>query len=139
MVLLCAACSCLNYADRVNVSVAIIAIAEQYALTIEQQSAVLSAFFLGYLPMQLGGAVLCRRAGAKRVLALGAAGWSLFTALTPAAAAMGYSTLLVCRVAMGLTEGVAFPSVYHFLAGWIPANERGRAISVFLTGVHGAL
>jgi MFS family permease len=96
----------------------------------------MSAFFLGYLPMQIGGALLSRRYGAKRVLAYSAALWSAFTALTPAAAHSGFRVLLVCRVCMGLSEGVAFPTVFHYLASWIPKAERGRAVSTFLVGVH---
>jgi MFS family permease len=96
----------------------------------------MSAFFLGYLPMQIGGALLSRRYGAKRVLAYGAALWSAFTALTPAAARSGFHVLLVCRVCMGLSEGVAFPAIFHYLACWIPKAERGRAVSTFLVGVH---
>lgn len=136
MVFLCALCCFINYADRVNMSVAIIAMGDQYDYSVEQQGIIMSYFFLGYLPMQLGGAVLCRRFGGKRVLSYGAFLWSMFTFLTPIACAVGYYPLLLCRVLMGLSEGVAFPSVYHFLSSWVPANERGRSISLFLTGVH---
>lgn len=136
LVLLCAVCALLNYGDRVNVSVAIIAIGEQYGLDTDAQGLVLSAFFWGYIPSQLLAALLCRRHGAKRVLAAGALGWSAFTALTPLAAARGMPTLLLCRVGMGLAEGVAFPSVYHLFAAWIPSAERGKAMAVFHTGVH---
>lgn len=136
MVLLCATCCFINYADRVNMSVAIIAIAEQYKFSVEQQGIIMSTFFLGYLPMQIGGAVLCRRFGGKAVLSYGAFLWSTFTILTPFAARAGYHVLLLCRVLMGLSEGVAFPSVFHFLSSWIPASERSRAIAVFLSGVH---
>lgn len=103
MVILCAACSLLNYADRVNLSVAIIAIGLQYNFSVKQQGEVLSAFFLGYIPSQLGAAILCRRFGAKNVLAWGAFGWSLFTALTPIAANAGLAPLYICRLGMGLT------------------------------------
>lgn len=136
MVILCAFCCFINYADRVNLSVAIIAIGEDYDFSLDQQGLIMSSFFLGYLPMQVGGAVLCRRFGGKKVLSYGAFLWSMFTFCTPFACAMGYYPLLVCRVLMGLSEGVAFPSVYHFLSAWVPVNERGRSVSIFLTGVH---
>lgn len=136
MVFLCALCTCINYADRVNMSVAIISMSQTYQFNLKQQSLVLSSFFLGYIPMQIGGAVLCRRFGAKVVLSTGAFMWSIFTILTPFAADFSLSLLLVCRVFMGLAEGVAFPSVYHFLSAWIPSHERGRAVALFLTGAH---
>lgn len=136
MVFLCALCTCINYADRVNMSVTIISMSVTYSFTLKQQSMVLSSFFLGYIPMQIGGAVLCRRLGAKAVLAYGAFLWSIFTFLTPFAGDGGLTILLACRVFMGLAEGVAFPSVYHFLSSWIPSHERGRAVALFLTGAH---
>lgn len=86
--------------------------------------------------MQLAGALFCRRMGAKVVLAYGAFLWSVFTFLTPMAGDAGLVVLLACRILMGLAEGVAFPSVYHFLSSWIPSHERGRAVALFLTGAH---
>ena len=86
--------------------------------------------------MQLGGALLCRRFGGKRVLLYGAIFWSLFTVLTPLAAAYSLPMLLICRVLMGVSEGVAFPAVYHFLSTWIPASERARSVALFLTGAN---
>lgn len=136
MVLLCALCTCINYADRVNMSVAIIYIAQTYSFSLRQQSWIMSAFFLGYVPMQFGAAILCRRIGGKLVLCYGALLWSLFTLLTPVCADMGLGALLLCRVLMGLSEGVAFPGVFHFLSSWVPSDERGRAIGFFLTGAH---
>jgi MFS transporter, ACS family, solute carrier family 17 (sodium-dependent inorganic phosphate cotransporter), other len=136
MVLLCAACCLLNYADRVNISVVILPMANEYGWTTADQASVMSAFFCGYLLMQFGGALLSRRFGAKRVLTIGALLWSAFTALTPLAADTNFAVLCLCRFMMGLSEGVAFPAVYHFLAGWIPPAERGRAVSTFLTGTH---
>lgn len=135
MVLLCALCGLLNYADRVNMSVCIISMSQEFHFSVTQQGAIMSSFFWGYVPSQFAAALLCRRVGAKRVLALGAAFWSLFTALTPIAARSGVPALLACRVGMGLAEGVAFPSIYHFFGTWVPARERGRAMAALSTGV----
>eukprot|EP00177_Eucheuma_denticulatum_P006230 GFKZ01011362.1.p1 GENE.GFKZ01011362.1~~GFKZ01011362.1.p1 ORF type:complete len:531 (+),score=45.00 GFKZ01011362.1:163-1755(+) len=136
MVLLCAVCCFINYADRVNMSVAVIAIGDEFGYNIKERGFILSAFFLGYIPMQIGGAILCRRYGGKKVLMYGAFFWSLFTILTPFSCWLGLGPLLVCRIFMGLAEGVAFPSVFHFLSFWVPASERGFSTSVFLTGAH---
>lgn len=110
--------------------------AKEYAWNTADQATVMSAFFFGYLVMQFGGALLARRFGAKLVLSVGALLWSGFTALTPFSADIGFNALCSCRFFMGLAEGVAFPAVYHFLAGWIPSSERGRALSTVFTGTH---
>ncbi|KAI0559116.1 Major Facilitator [Gracilaria domingensis] len=136
MVILCAVCCCINYADRVNMSVAIINIAEQYSFNLHEQSLIMSYFYLGYLPMNLGGALLCRRFGAKNVLTIGATLWSFFTVVTPIACLMGFKVLVVCRFLMGLSEGVAYPSVYHFLSTWISPTERARGVALLLSGTH---
>ncbi|CAN8070814.1 unnamed protein product [Agarophyton chilense] len=136
MVILCAVCCCINYADRVNMSVAIISIAEQYSFNLHEQSLIMSYFYLGYLPMNLGGALLCRRFGAKNVLTCGAILWSFFTVVTPIACNMGFKVLIACRFLMGLSEGVAYPSVYHFLSTWISPTERARGVSLLHTGTH---
>lgn len=136
MVLLCASCCFLNYADRVNISVVILPMAKEYSWSTADQASVMSAFFFGYLVMQFGGALLARRFGAKLVLSLGALLWSGFTALTPMSADIGFNMLCTCRFFMGFAEGVAFPAVYHFLAGWIPSAQRSRALATVFTGTH---
>ncbi len=55
------------------------------------------------------------RLGGKMVLAGGVAIWSLFTFLTPEAAASGTAGLLACRVLLGLGEGVAFPAAHSLI------------------------
>lgn len=105
MVALVGSCSVLNYADRVNLSVAVIPMAAAFRWDAPAQGVVLSAFFWGYAPAQLLGAAACRRWGAVRVLAAAAAAWSLFTAATPAAASAGWAWLLACRILLGLGEG----------------------------------
>lgn len=52
--------------------------------------------------------------------------WSLFTGLTPQAAAGGTANLLSARVLLGIGEGVAFPAV-HALIG----ERGGRACAAY--------
>jgi ACS family sodium-dependent inorganic phosphate cotransporter len=119
----------------VNISVAIIPMAEEYGWDIAQRSRVLAAFFAGYLLTQILGGWLADRVGGKRVLLGGVLLWSLFTALAPPAAAGGFAALLVARVAMGLGEGVSFPSIYALYSRWIPAVERSRAVGLNFSAI----
>jgi ACS family sodium-dependent inorganic phosphate cotransporter len=58
----------------------------------------------------LAGGWLAASFGPKRVLSRGVVVWSLFTMLTPlAAASRQLALLLAVRVLMGVGEGVAFP------------------------------
>ena len=65
------------YADRSNISTAIIPMAQQYGWDKVAQGGVLSAFFYGYALTQLVGGRLADRFGGKPVLTAGVLGWSL--------------------------------------------------------------
>jgi len=123
------------YIDRVNISVAIIPMGEDLGWTMETQGRVLSAFFLGYLLLQIVGGRLADRFGGKIVLGAGVLLWSLFTILTPPAAWLGLSVLLLVRVAMGMGEAVTFPSIYSLYARWVPLTERSRAVGLANSGI----
>jgi ACS family sodium-dependent inorganic phosphate cotransporter len=64
------------------------------------------------------------------VLASGVALWSLFTCLTPTAAASGTAALLAARVLLGVGEGVAFPSIHSLIARNVPTASQSTAVGV---------
>lgn len=123
------------YIDRVNISVAILPMAEEFGWDASTQGAILSSFFFGYLLMQLGGGWLADRLGGKLILGLGVLIWSLFTILTPPAAFLGFSILIASRIGMGLGEAVTFPSIYSLYSRWIPANQRAKAVAFTNSGI----
>jgi MFS transporter, ACS family, solute carrier family 17 (sodium-dependent inorganic phosphate cotransporter), other len=123
------------YIDRVNMSVAIIPMAEEFGWGPAKQGSVLSSFFVGYLLLQILGGTLADRFGGKIVLGLGVILWSLFTLLTPLAASIGLSILVLNRILMGMGEAVTFPSIYALLARWVPVAERSRAMGVINSGI----
>ena len=123
------------YIDRVNISVAIIPMQEQFGWSDSQVGFIFSSFYLGYmLTMALGG-YLADRFGGKFVLGCGVVLWSLFTILTPFAAHNGFFVLLIMRVLLGLGEGVTFPAWHSLYARWIPFKERTRAIAFTNSGI----
>ena len=71
MVCLCAAATFICYIDRVNISVAIIPMAEEFGWDQATRGLVLSAFFVGYLLTQIAGGWLADRLGGKLPVALG--------------------------------------------------------------------
>jgi len=136
MIFLCALACFLNYADRINISVAIIPMSEEYCWTVTDQGTVLGAFFYGYLPMQIVGAELSKRYGGKIVLGASALWWSFFTLVTPLAADLGLPALLLARFLMGLGEGLALPTIVHFLAAWIAPEDRAFTMACIATGAN---
>ena len=129
VVLLCFLSTFICYIDRVNISVAIIPMAKQFGWSDTERGLVLSSFFAGYMVTQVLGGWLAQKWGGKAVLGFGVLWWSAFTILTPLSAMTSFPVLIATRIAMGLGEGVAFPSVYHMFGRWVPAKERSRAAS----------
>ena len=135
VILMCFAATFVCYIDRVNISVAIIPMAEEFNWDLTTQGAILSSFYIGYLLMQIGGGQMADKLGGKIVLGFGVLIWSMFTIVTPLAAFMGLSALFIARIGMGLGEAVTFPSVYSLVTRWFAADEKSKAIALNASGI----
>ena len=123
------------YIDRVNLSVAIIPIQEQFGWSESQVGIILGSFYFGYLISMTIGGFLADKYGGKIILAYGLLLWSFFTVITPAFAYSGFFFLIFIRVMMGLGEGITFPSWHSIYARWVPFQERTRAIAFTNSGM----
>ena len=123
------------YIDRVNISVASIAMAADLGWSETLKGFILSSFFIGYLITQVPGGWLANRYGGKLVLGIAVLWWSIFTIITPPAAFLSVAVLVVARIAMGLGEGMAFPSMYNLYGRWIPSAEKARAVVITFSGI----
>ncbi len=123
------------YIDRVNISVAAIAMQEQFGWTETRKGFVLSSFFIGYMLAMGVAGWLSDRYGAKRVLGIAVIWWSIFTILTPFAANAGFAVLILTRIAMGLGEAATIPGSYGMLSRWAPKSEKARSISIMISGI----
>ena len=126
---LCAVAIGTCYADRSNISVAVIAMTREYGWDKLEQGVVLSAFFYGYGATQIVGGRWADARGGWAVLLFGVCAWSAATALTPAAAVGGVAPLVAMRVALGMGEGVAFPAVHALIAREVPVEKRSTAVA----------
>lgn len=126
-------CNC----DRINISVAIMPMADHYGWSLTEMGVVQSAFFWGYLLTQIPGGYIADRYGGKHVLSFGVIAWSLMTILTPAAATSNFTLLLVARAFLGLGEGVAMPAMNNMMSRWVPSQERSRSLSAVYSGMYG--
>jgi ACS family glucarate transporter-like MFS transporter len=132
------AISAVAYLDRVNISIAGHAIAQEFRLDNIQLGWVFSAFVLGYALFQAPGGRLADRFGPRKILTFGTVWWAVFTALT-AFVAPGISGallfLLAVRFALGIGEAVVYPASNRLVASWIPSPERGVANGWIFAGV----
>jgi MFS family permease len=123
--------------DRIAISIAIIPMAEENGWSPTIQGAVMSAFFAGYVILQVPAGYLADRYGGKWVLGLGVLFWSLFTLLTPLSAALGITMLLACRFLMGVAEAVTWPSIYSLYSRWVHPDRRASAVGLMNSGIAG--
>ena len=119
-----------------NISIAVVEMKTSFGWSMATQAIVLSSFFWGYICSQVVGALLAQRYGGKAVLGAAGLTWSVLTCLTPLAAAAGMAPLLLCRVGLGVSEGFLIPVNSHIVAGWVPPEERARAVSAVIAGCN---
>lgn len=135
VVLLCFAAAFISYIDRTNISVASIAMKEQFKWTETTKGFVLSSFFIGYLLLQVVSGTLANKYGGKLVLGIAVVWWSLFTVLTPPAAMVSLSALISARIALGLGEAAVFPASINMIGRWVPTASRSRAVALLASGL----
>lgn len=121
------------YMDRANLSVASVTIMKEYGWNTAQWGSILSAFFVGYLILQIPAGWLADKIGGKRVLAAGVVWWSIFTAATPFA--KNLSSMWILRAFMGFGEAVTFPAETAIASKWVPVKERARSQALNLSGM----
>ncbi|RIB29298.1 major facilitator superfamily domain-containing protein [Gigaspora rosea] len=116
-------------------SIAIVYMAKEFNWNHITQGYVLSSFYIGYLTTQVIAGVLADKFGGRRILGIGAATWTLFTLLTPFSTRINIYCLILCRICLGIGEGVMFPCISSLITKWFPPKERSRATSAIIVSV----
>ena len=125
----------LCYSDRVNISVAIVHMADEYGWTMQERGGPMSAFFYGYICSQLPGGWLGSQIGYKQALTVAASAWAVLTFLTAPAANHSTKALVAVRFALGLAEGATYPCVYGYIStGLSSPSDRSSGIATVLSG-----
>jgi ACS family sodium-dependent inorganic phosphate cotransporter len=135
LVTLCVCAVFVCYIDRVNISVAIIAMQEEFGWSETVKGLVMSSFFIGYMLFMAPSGWIANRIGGKVVLGFAVLWWSVFTILTPAAGYLSLPILILARIAMGAGEAAMFPAAYNLYGRWVPPRERSRAVAVLISGI----
>lgn len=135
VLIMCFLATFVCFLDRVNMSVAAVAMQQELGWTESTKGLVLASFFVGYLIFQIPSGWLAGRFGGRNVMAFAILWWSVFTLLTPLAAMVSLPLLLLTRAGMGLGEAATFPAAYNLGARWFPPAERSRFVGVLLSGI----
>jgi MFS transporter, ACS family, solute carrier family 17 (sodium-dependent inorganic phosphate cotransporter), other len=135
VVALCMLAVFIGYTDRVNISVAAVAMRAQFGWSQTTKGWVLAAFAMGYLLCMAFSGWLAHRFGGRRVLLVAVLWWSAFTLLTPFSAYQSLALLIAARIGLGIGESAVFPSSYELFSRCVPSETRARAIALLYSGV----
>lgn len=90
------------------------------------------AFFWAYALAQVPAGWLSDRFGARVLITVYIASWSLFTAAT--SFSWGFTTLMLARLGCGLAEAGYYPASSGLLTRWAHVDARGMASSIISWG-----
>src|SRR3954469_4783798 len=122
-----------NYLDRTNIAYATLGMKGDLGLTDSVFGTASGIFFIGYLGLQIPGALLVERWSARRLLALTLMVWGGLTALT--AVVRTPMQLYGARFLLGAAEAGFFPGVIVYLSHWFIYQDRAKAVARFMSAI----
>jgi len=122
-----------NYLDRTNIAYATLGMKGDLGLTDSVFGTASGIFFIGYLGLQIPGALLVERWSAKRLLAITLITWGLLTALT--GFVRSPMELYGARFLLGAAEAGFFPGVIVYLSHWFIPQDRAKAVARFMSAI----
>src|SRR3954464_12885275 len=122
-----------NYLDRTNIAYATLGMKGDLGLTDSVFGTASGIFFIGYLGLQIPGALLVERWSAKRLLGFTLIAWGALTALT--AVVRTPMQLYGARFLLGAAEAGFFPGVIVYLSHWFIYQDRAKAVARFMSAI----
>jgi sugar phosphate permease len=120
------------YLDRMAISVAMPAIADDLKLDVSQIGDSVAAFFWCYALFQVPAGWLGDRWGGRRALVLYVVAWSL--AISGMGLVGGLASLILMRGLLGIGQAGAYATTAGLLRRWMPFARRGFANSAVSLG-----
>ena len=121
-----------NYIDRVNIGFVRSHLETDLGIGAAAYGLGAGLFFVGYALFEVPSNLLLQRYGARA--------WLTRIMFTWGAAAMamafvqGETSFYVLRFVLGAAEAGFFPGIIYYFTQWLPASERGKTMTVFLSG-----
>jgi MFS transporter, ACS family, tartrate transporter len=122
-----------NYIDRTSVAFAALGMSSDLGLSDRTLGFAAGIFFLGYIALQIPGALLVDRWSARRAVALVMIAWGCATALTGLVHTA--SQLYWARLVLGSAEAGFFPGVIVYLSHWFSRADRAKATAYFMAAI----
>jgi ACS family tartrate transporter-like MFS transporter len=121
------------YLDRANVGFAKLRMQKDLGFSDEVFGLGIGIFFLGYLLLEIPGALLVERWSARKWFARILITWGMISAAT--AFVKTPMEFNVARFLLGVAEAGFFPGIIVYFTHWFPLRDRARAMSGFIVAV----
>jgi MFS transporter, ACS family, tartrate transporter len=118
------------FLDRANVAYVKLTMAQDLGFSEWVYGFGAGLFFVGYLLLEIPGALIVQRWGVRR--------WTARILLTWGLCAVSLSfiqsatSFYIGRFLLGVAEGGLFPGIIVYLSRWVPARHRAKAIASFV-------
>jgi len=122
----------INYADRLALSIVSRDLRNEFHLSEQDYSYIITAFFVAYAIMYAGSGYLVDRLGTRRGFALFISTWSIAAMLH--ALVRGFWSLAGVRFLLGLSEPGNWPAAAKAVAEWFPPEQRALGVGIFNAG-----
>jgi ACS family tartrate transporter-like MFS transporter len=121
------------YLDRANVGFAKLRMARDLNFSEEVFGFGIGIFFIGYLLLEVPGALLVERWSARKWFARILITWGLLSAAT--ALVETPMQFYIARFFLGVAEAGFFPGLIVYFTHWFPMEHRARAMSGFIVAI----
>ncbi|MEO8659532.1 MAG: MFS transporter [Bryobacteraceae bacterium] len=121
------------YLDRANVGFAKLRMARDLGFSEEVFGLGIGIFFLGYLILEIPGAILVERWSARKWFARILITWGIISAAT--AFVQTPAQFYSARFLLGVAEAGFFPGIIVYFTHWFPMRDRARAMSGFIVAI----
>jgi len=121
--------------DRVAMSVALVPMSQEMAISDTVKGSISSFFSVGYGLGILPAGLLLSKLSPRMIMAVGICLWSAGTIMTPYSVGTGNMSLLLgARTLVGASESVVIPSVQRLLSNWIAPEKKSFAVAIVFCG-----
>src|SRR5207247_968894 len=126
-----------NFLDRANLAFAKLTMTEELGFDEGIYGFGAGIFFIGYLALEIPGALIVERWGARRWIARILVTWGLCTAAV--ALVRTPFQFYLARFCLGLAEAGFYPGIIIYLTHWFAPKDRARAMASLIVGIPLAL
>jgi ACS family D-galactonate transporter-like MFS transporter len=121
-----------NFADKAVIGIAAVPIMEELQLSPRQFGLLGSSFYLLFAVSAIATGFIVNRVQTRWALLVMGLVWALTQ--FPMLGAVGFATLMACRIALGAGEGPAYPVALHSTYKWFPNELRTLPTAVIAQG-----